>query len=81
MMLAFRLVSTMDTVSWSRASVCASLCYMDLPYTDTNYKEVLKKMERAGKITANPPHGARRKIKGEVTFADDVTVTFPSKRE
>jgi hypothetical protein len=50
-----------------------------LPYTDSNYKEVLKKMELAGKIRAHPPHTARRKIKGEVTFADQVSVTFPAK--
>jgi three-Cys-motif partner protein len=49
------------------------------PYTDTNYKEVLKKMELAGKITARPPHTSRRRIKGELTFADTVKVTFPVK--
>lgn len=48
-------------------------------YTDTNYKDVLKKMELAGKIIANPPHTARRKVKGEVTFADSVRVTFPAR--
>jgi hypothetical protein len=48
-------------------------------YTDTNYKDVLKKMELAGKIIANPPHTARRKVKGEVTFADAVEVKFPAR--
>lgn len=50
-----------------------------LPYTDTNYKEVLKKLEVAGKIVAHPPHTDRPKRKGEVTFADSVEVTFPVK--
>jgi three-Cys-motif partner protein len=48
-------------------------------YTDANYKEVLRKMELEGKITADPPHTARPKRKGEVTFADTVMVTFPPK--
>lgn len=52
---------------------------VDRPYTDANYKKVLCKMEQAGKIKADPPHTARRKVKGEVTFADDVRVTFPPK--
>jgi hypothetical protein len=52
---------------------------VDRPYTDANYKEVLKKMELAGQMTAHPPRPARRKIKGEVTFADGVQVTFPAK--
>jgi three-Cys-motif partner protein len=46
-------------------------------YTDANYKEVLRKMELDDKITADPPHTARPKRKGEVTFADGVMVTFP----
>jgi three-Cys-motif partner protein len=48
-------------------------------YTDANYKEVLRKMEKDDKITADPPHTARPKRKGEVTFADGVMVTFPPK--
>jgi three-Cys-motif partner protein len=52
---------------------------VDRPYTDSNYKQVLRKMELAGTITAQPPHTARPKRKGEVTFADTVRVTFPQK--
>jgi three-Cys-motif partner protein len=52
-----------------------------LRYTDTNYKDVLKKMELDGKISADPPHKARRKVKGQVTFADTVKVTFPAKHK
>jgi hypothetical protein len=33
-------------------------------------------MEIAGKIVADPPNEKRRKLKGEVTFADHVKVTF-----
>jgi len=36
-------------------------------------------MELDGKIQADPPHTKRKKIKGEVTFADGVKVTFPTK--
>lgn len=51
------------------------------PYTDANYKQVLRQMELAGKIKADPPHTARRKLNGEVTFADKVQVTFPPQRK
>ena len=51
-----------------------------LPYIEKNYKTVLAKMEVEGKISADPPHTKRRKIKGELTFADDVKATFPEKR-
>jgi three-Cys-motif partner protein len=50
-------------------------------YIRKNYKEVLSKMEIAGKITAEPPREKRRKVKGEVTFADHVKVTFPGREE
>ncbi|MGO8901511.1 MAG: three-Cys-motif partner protein TcmP [Isosphaeraceae bacterium] len=49
-------------------------------YIDKNYKDILTKMELAGKIQADPPHTKRRKIKGEITFADTVRVTFPPKQ-
>jgi three-Cys-motif partner protein len=48
-------------------------------YIKKNYKSVLASMELAGKIKANPPHSKRKKVKGEVTFADSVEVTFPKK--
>jgi three-Cys-motif partner protein len=43
------------------------------PYIDKNYKEVLRKMEAEGKISAVPPANKRRKG----TFANDVMVSFP----
>lgn len=50
-----------------------------LPFIKKNYKQVLRKMEAGGRITADPPAVKRRKNKGEVTFGDDVVVTFPKK--
>ncbi|QEH32750.1 hypothetical protein OJF2_12290 [Aquisphaera giovannonii] len=49
-------------------------------YIAKNYKDVLTKMEQAGKITGDPPHTKRRKIKGEVTCADATKFTFPPKQ-
>ncbi|HKC64208.1 MAG TPA: three-Cys-motif partner protein TcmP [Pyrinomonadaceae bacterium] len=49
------------------------------PFIERNYKQVLKKMEAEGRITADPPASKRRKYKGEVTFGPDVVVTFPQK--
>jgi three-Cys-motif partner protein len=46
-------------------------------YISRNYKSVLCKLEKEGKIVANPPAENRRKIKGEVSFSDDVIVKFP----
>lgn len=43
------------------------------PYTDSNYKQVLKTLEAATIITADKPGKKRRKG----TFADDVVITFP----
>ena len=51
------------------------------PYIPSNYKKILAKLEAEGKIQADPPANRRRKIKGEVTFADTVGVTFPPRRE
>jgi hypothetical protein len=51
-----------------------------LPYTDKNYKDVLNKMELAGKITASKPYDKRQTRNGEKTFADDILVTFPPKK-
>jgi three-Cys-motif partner protein len=42
------------------------------PYVDSNYKEILKKMEKQGMITAVKP-GGRKRIRG---FANDVLITF-----
>ena len=46
------------------------------PYTDTNYKHVLKTLEEAGLIAASKLGKKRRKG----TFADDVVITFPETR-
>jgi three-Cys-motif partner protein len=50
------------------------------PYISKNYKDVLRKMEIAGKISVDPPAPMRLKRKGEVSFGDDVLVTFPFER-
>jgi hypothetical protein len=52
-----------------------------LPYSDKNYKDVLNKMELAGKITASKPYDQRKMYKGEKTFADGILVTFPPKKD
>ncbi len=51
------------------------------PYVKTNYKQVLAKMEAAGKVTTQPPANKRQKRKGGVTFADEVIVIFPGKAQ
>ncbi|BCL34906.1 three-Cys-motif partner protein TcmP [Nostoc sp. MS1] len=48
-------------------------------YIDKNYKAALNSLEAKGKIKAEPPANKRPKRKGEITFADSVTVTFPLK--
>jgi len=50
---------------------------IDTPYIKKNYKDVLRKMEEVNLIAADPPANKRRKLKGDVTFADGVFVTFP----
>jgi hypothetical protein len=49
---------------------------IDRPYILKNYKNVLRKLEMEGKITADPPADRRRKS----TFADHVIVTFPHRK-
>ncbi|MBI4830819.1 MAG: three-Cys-motif partner protein TcmP [Candidatus Lindowbacteria bacterium] len=46
-------------------------------YILKNYKDVLKKLEAAGRILTDPPADKRQKRKGEPTMADSVRVTFP----
>ncbi|WP_250635683.1 three-Cys-motif partner protein TcmP [Nostoc piscinale] len=48
-------------------------------YISKNYKAALNGLEAKGKIQADPPANKRRKIKGEISFADSVRVHFPSK--
>jgi three-Cys-motif partner protein len=47
-------------------------------YLLKNYQDVLRKLESEGKITVEPPAERRqKKRKGEVTFGEQVMVTFP----
>jgi three-Cys-motif partner protein len=50
---------------------------VDTPYIKANYKKALAEMEAAKMITAEPPAENRRKIGGQVTFADNVVAIFP----
>jgi three-Cys-motif partner protein len=43
------------------------------PYVDSNYKSVLKQMEKERKLTASKPGGEKRR---PGTFANDVLITF-----
>lgn len=48
-------------------------------YISKNYKEALRKLEQQGKIIVDPPASKRRKYKGEITFGEQVKVTFSPK--
>lgn len=49
-------------------------------YIEPNYKEVLEKLEKDGKIIADPPYNKRKKRPdGKVSFAPTVKVTFQPK--
>ena len=43
------------------------------PYVDSNYKAVLKEMEKEGKLSASKPGSTKRR---PGTFASDVLITF-----
>ncbi|MDQ2096627.1 MAG: three-Cys-motif partner protein TcmP [Tychonema bourrellyi B0820] len=45
-------------------------------YISKNYKEALRKLEQQGKIIVDPPASKRKKYKGEITFGEQVKVTF-----
>jgi three-Cys-motif partner protein len=49
------------------------------PYIKANYKAVLVKLESEGKIGAKPPADQRRRVKGKLTFADNVEVLFAAR--
>lgn len=49
---------------------------VDTPYVSKNYKEALRQLEAENLIITNPPASKRKVVKGEVTFADKVEVTF-----
>lgn len=53
--------------------------YARNPYVDKNWREVLERLELAGFVEANPPHGKRPKRKGVVTFGENTIVTFMPK--
>jgi three-Cys-motif partner protein len=53
---------------------------VDTPFVSSNYKHVLADLEAQDKIKAQPPASERPKRKGEVTFADQVLVTFAKRR-
>ena len=50
---------------------------IDTPYIERNYKAALRNLEAERKIICDPPADERRKIKGEISFADHVEVAFP----
>jgi three-Cys-motif partner protein len=50
------------------------------PYIRRNYKRTLTALELDGKIKAEPGAKDRRRYKGEVTFPENVLVTFPTRR-
>ncbi|MFH1492778.1 MAG: three-Cys-motif partner protein TcmP [Candidatus Omnitrophota bacterium] len=50
------------------------------PYLSRNYKDVLAQLEADGKIIVDPPSAKRRRIKGKITFGDNVLVEFPKRR-
>jgi len=45
-------------------------------YIKKNYKQALLKLEQQGKIIVDQPASKRRKYKGEITFGDQVEITF-----
>lgn len=49
------------------------------PYIEKNYKQALLTLEAQTKVTTEPSAQNRRKIKGQLTFAEHVKVTFPRK--
>ena len=51
--------------------------HIDKLYIRKNYKDVLLILEHQKAITVNPLAEKRRKIKGRLSFGDDVFVTFP----
>jgi three-Cys-motif partner protein len=48
-------------------------------FIKSNYKDALAKLEENGSIVVDPPASIRKKIKGKLTFADQVKVRFPQR--
>lgn len=51
--------------------------HIGTPYTKSNYKEALLRLEESDKIITDPPRDRRRKRGGKPTFGDKVKVTIP----
>lgn len=51
--------------------------HVGTPFVERNYKSVLGQMEDRGRIIATPPASQRRLYRGERTFSEKTTVTFP----
>jgi three-Cys-motif partner protein len=49
---------------------------VDTPYIDSNYKEVLLKLEQEKKINAKPSAQNRKVMNGKLTIGDNVLVSF-----
>ncbi len=53
--------------------------HVDTPFIEANYKAALNSLEEKGMILANPPAIDRPMRKGVRTFADKVSVSFPTR--
>lgn len=51
------------------------------PFIKANYKKALARLESKGSVRTAPPASRRPKRQGEVTFGDDVIVSFPRYKE
>jgi hypothetical protein len=71
-----KLLKNFAGMTLSMYDVCRQNC-VGTPYIKSNYKRALTNLEAQGKIKADPPSSERPKRKGEVTFGDNVLVTFP----
>ena len=50
---------------------------IDTPYTRKNFKGALLRLEAEQRVAIDPPADRRQKRLGQVTLANDKTVTFP----
>jgi three-Cys-motif partner protein len=51
--------------------------HVGTPFTKSNYKEALRRLEEENKISVEPPAIKRKVIKGVRTLGDKVKITFP----
>jgi hypothetical protein len=47
------------------------------PFIEKNYRRVLLKLEKEGRIATDPPAEKRKLYRGEPSFSESVVVTFP----